>query len=98
VAAEFRHATRLLPAERRGQPFGPLRRARWPRWQRAGARWRSLADRGQRYFSSSIVSYLAGELHYSAGSAYAPFIDIVNRWNFSHDGKQLPDTIPDLAP
>jgi hypothetical protein len=40
-------------------------------------------------FSSSIVSYLAGELHYSAGSAYAPFIDIVNRWNFSHDGKQL---------
>jgi hypothetical protein len=67
-----------------------------PGGQRAGARWRSLADRGQRYFSSSIVSYLAGELH-SAGSAYAPFIDIVNRWNFSHDGKQLPDTIPDLA-
>lgn len=48
-------------------------------------------------FSSSIVSYMAGELHYSAGSAYAPFIDIVNRWNFSHDGKPLPDTIPDLA-
>lgn len=48
-------------------------------------------------FSSSIVSYLAGELHYTAGSAYAPFIDIINRWNFSHDGKQLPDTIPDLA-
>lgn len=48
-------------------------------------------------FSSSIVSYLAGELHYTAGSAYAPFVDIINRWNFSHDGKQLPDTIPDLA-
>ena len=48
-------------------------------------------------FSSSIVSYLAGELHYSAASAYAPFIDIINRWNFSHDGKPLPDTIPDLA-
>nr|WP_166454709.1 peptidase S10 [Duganella rivi] len=48
-------------------------------------------------FSSSIVSYLANELHYTAGSAYAPFIDIINRWNFSHDGKQLPDTIPDLA-
>ncbi|SHN67768.1 Carboxypeptidase C (cathepsin A) [Duganella sacchari] len=48
-------------------------------------------------FSSSIVTYMASELHYSAGSAYAPFIDIVNRWNFSHDGKQLPDTIPDLA-
>ncbi|WP_371869620.1 S10 family serine carboxypeptidase-like protein [Duganella flavida] len=48
-------------------------------------------------FSSSIVTYMANELHYSAGSAYAPFIDIVNRWNFSHDGKQLPDTIPDLT-
>ena len=48
-------------------------------------------------FSSSMVSYMAGELYYSAGSAYAPFIDIVNRWNFNHDGKQLPDTIPDLA-
>jgi carboxypeptidase C (cathepsin A) len=48
-------------------------------------------------FSSSIVSYMANELHYGAGSAYAPFIDIVSRWNFSHDGKQLPDTIPDLA-
>jgi carboxypeptidase C (cathepsin A) len=48
-------------------------------------------------FSGSIASYLAGELHYSAASAYAPFIDIINRWNFSHDGKQLPDTIPDLA-
>jgi carboxypeptidase C (cathepsin A) len=48
-------------------------------------------------FSSAIASYMAGELHYSARSAYASFIDIVNRWNFSHDGKQLPDTIPDLA-
>lgn len=48
-------------------------------------------------FSSSIASYLAAELHYTAGSAYAPFVDIINRWNFSHDGKQLPDTIPDLA-
>jgi carboxypeptidase C (cathepsin A) len=48
-------------------------------------------------FSSSIVSYMANELHYSAGSAYAPFVDIVSRWNFNHDGKQLPDTIPDLA-
>jgi len=48
-------------------------------------------------FSSSIVSYMANELHYSAGSAYAPFIDIANRWNFSHDGQPLPDTIPDLA-
>jgi carboxypeptidase C (cathepsin A) len=48
-------------------------------------------------FTSTIASYLAGELHYTAHSAYVPFVDIVNTWNFSHDGKSLPDTIPDLA-
>lgn len=48
-------------------------------------------------FTSTIASYLAGELHYTARSAYVPFVDIVNSWDFSHDGKSLPDTIPDLA-
>jgi carboxypeptidase C (cathepsin A) len=48
-------------------------------------------------FTGSIGGYLAGELHYTAHSAYSSFIDIVNTWNFSHDGKNLPDTIPDLA-
>lgn len=48
-------------------------------------------------FASGIAGYLAGELHYSARSAYVNFIDIVARWNFGHDGRQLPDTIPDLA-
>ena len=48
-------------------------------------------------FTSSIASYLAGELHYSARSSYVSFVDIVNSWNFSHDGQNLPDTVPDLA-
>ena len=48
-------------------------------------------------FVSSIATYLAGELHYSARSGYVSNNDIVDRWNFSHDGRQLPDTIPDLA-
>jgi carboxypeptidase C (cathepsin A) len=48
-------------------------------------------------FTSSIATYLAGELHYSARSGYVSFNDIVSRWNFSHDGRQLPDTLPDLA-
>ena len=48
-------------------------------------------------FVSGIATYLAGELHYSARSAYISSNDIVDRWNFSHDGRQLPDTIPDLA-
>ncbi|ELX11884.1 peptidase S10 serine carboxypeptidase [Janthinobacterium sp. HH01] len=48
-------------------------------------------------FVSGIATYLGGELHYSARSAYISSNDIVDRWNFSHDGRRLPDTIPDLA-
>lgn len=49
-------------------------------------------------FVSALASYMAGELHYSAKSTYVNSNDsTINRWNFSHDGKQLPDTIPDLA-
>ena len=48
-------------------------------------------------FNGSIAGYLAGELHYTAKTAYAGFIDITGNWDFSHDGKKLPDTIPDLA-
>lgn len=49
-------------------------------------------------FVSSIASYLSGELHYSAGSAYVSNNDdTINRWNFRHDGQGLPDTVPDLA-
>lgn len=48
-------------------------------------------------FVNTTISYIAGTLHYTAGSGYVTFNDIVNRWNFSHDGKNVPDTIPDLA-
>ncbi len=48
-------------------------------------------------FVDTVRSYIAGELRYTARSTYAPTIDIINRWNFSHDGKAVPDTIPDLA-
>lgn len=48
-------------------------------------------------FGATMLNYLANELKYKAGSAYLPFSDIINEWNFSHDGKPVPDTIPDLA-
>ncbi len=48
-------------------------------------------------FVSGMRSYLADTLHYSAASNYVPFNDFIDRWNFSHDGKVLPDTVPDLA-
>ena len=48
-------------------------------------------------FVSGMRSYLSDTLHYSAASNYAPFNDLIEHWNFSHDGKALPDTVPDLA-
>lgn len=48
-------------------------------------------------FGTTMLNYLAGELKYSARSDYQPFSDIINEWNFSHDSKIVPDTIPDLA-
>jgi carboxypeptidase C (cathepsin A) len=48
-------------------------------------------------FGTTMLNYLANELKYKAGSDYLPFSDIIENWNFSHDGKIVPDTIPDLA-
>lgn len=48
-------------------------------------------------FGSTVRSYIRNDLRYSAGSTYIASNDIINQWNFSHDGKTLPDTIPDLA-
>ncbi|WP_342113283.1 S10 family peptidase [Pseudoduganella sp. OTU4001] len=48
-------------------------------------------------FVSGVRSYLSDVLHYTAGSVYQPFNDLVESWNFSHDGKAVPDTVPDLA-
>lgn len=48
-------------------------------------------------FNNAMHSYLNGTLKYSAASTYVTFNNIIETWNFSHDGKQVPDTIPDLA-
>lgn len=48
-------------------------------------------------FSSTIKSYLETELRYTAKTPYLNFNDVLNQWNFTHDGRALPDTIPDLA-
>jgi carboxypeptidase C (cathepsin A) len=48
-------------------------------------------------FSSTIVTYLANDLHYTTPSTYVISSNAINAWNFSHAGQQLPDTIPDLA-
>lgn len=48
-------------------------------------------------FVNGIRNYLADTLHYSAASSYLPSNDFIDRWNFGHDGKAVPDTVPDLA-
>jgi carboxypeptidase C (cathepsin A) len=48
-------------------------------------------------FNSTIGTYLVNELRYTASTSYIGSNNNLNLWNFSHDGKALPDTIPDLA-
>jgi carboxypeptidase C (cathepsin A) len=48
-------------------------------------------------FVGTIRVYLKAELRYSASTPYLSFNSILDRWSFTHDGKALPDTIPDLA-
>lgn len=48
-------------------------------------------------FSSGIANYLTGTLLYTTPSNYTLSSGAINTWNFTHDGLQVPDTIPDLA-
>ncbi len=49
-------------------------------------------------FVDALRNYLPQFLHYSSGSTYIVGSDAaINNWDFSHDGKALPDVIPDLA-
>ncbi|MCC2958383.1 peptidase S10 [Massilia sp. IC2-477] len=47
--------------------------------------------------NGSVKNYLQNELRYTALTNYIGSNNVLNLWNFSHDGKPLPDTIPDLA-
>ncbi len=48
-------------------------------------------------FAGAIVSYLRDTLRYTSVATYVLLGSAINTWNFSHDGLDLPDTIPDLA-
>ncbi|HEY0063340.1 MAG TPA: peptidase S10 [Telluria sp.] len=48
-------------------------------------------------FSNTVQIYINNELRYSARSPYVTFANVINQWDFGHDGKSLPDTIPDVA-
>ena len=48
-------------------------------------------------FVAAQRAHLANELQYSAASSYTMLANAIATWDFSHDGRALPDTIPDLA-
>ena len=49
-------------------------------------------------FKTAITRYLQHDLGYPDAAGYRISSEAANEsWDFSHDGKQLPDTIPDLA-
>jgi carboxypeptidase C (cathepsin A) len=48
-------------------------------------------------FALGISSYLANTLQYTTPSTYTTLSNAIQTWNFRHDGRDVPDTIPDLA-
>ena len=48
-------------------------------------------------FATAARSLFTTELQYTAAATYTLLSNAGNVWNYSHDGRTLPDTIPDLA-
>jgi len=48
-------------------------------------------------FAAAAKSRFVDELGYVASATYATGSNAINSWNFSHDGRALPDTLPDLT-
>jgi carboxypeptidase C (cathepsin A) len=48
-------------------------------------------------FVGTIRNYLETELRYTSSAGYVSSNNVLDRWSFSHDGKAVPDTVPDLA-
>ncbi|MEO8523699.1 MAG: peptidase S10 [Caldimonas sp.] len=48
-------------------------------------------------FAAAAKNLFANELQYRAAANYTLLSNAINTWNFSHDGRSLPDTIPDLS-
>lgn len=48
-------------------------------------------------FSTGIATHLRDQLGYRNNSTYVVLSNAINFWDFSHAGRGLPDTVPDLA-
>ncbi|MGM9480665.1 S10 family peptidase [Roseateles sp. NT4] len=48
-------------------------------------------------FATGIAAHLRDQLGYRNSSTYVVLSNAINFWDFSHAGRQLPDTLPDLS-
>jgi carboxypeptidase C (cathepsin A) len=48
-------------------------------------------------FAAAIDSHLRDTLRYGNASTYVLLSNAIQYWDFRHDGRSLPDTVPDLA-
>jgi carboxypeptidase C (cathepsin A) len=48
-------------------------------------------------FVTAINELLAQQLNYRSSSGYVSFSSAIEHWQWQHDGRNLPDSIPDLA-
>lgn len=48
-------------------------------------------------FATGIATYLRDTLRYRNDSSYVLLSNAIENWNFSHAGRALPDTVPDIA-
>jgi carboxypeptidase C (cathepsin A) len=48
-------------------------------------------------FTAAAKTLFNNELGYSASATYTLLSGAIDTWDFSHDGRELPDTIPDLG-
>ena len=48
-------------------------------------------------FVTGLNELLAQQLNYRSSAAYVPFSNAIEHWQWRHDGRDLPDGIPDLA-
>jgi carboxypeptidase C (cathepsin A) len=48
-------------------------------------------------FVTAINELLAQQLNYRSSSGYVSFSSAIEHWQWRHDGRNLPDSIPDLA-
>lgn len=87
-------ANNLIPGSVTGRYDGRIAAARGSDLAREGDPSSTLIIAS---FAAGITAYLRDTLRYGNGSTYVLLSQAIESWDFSHAGRALPDTVPDLA-